>query len=203
MIQHLKQGLILSMVFVFLLASQGFSQNMEHMDFQEMHPDRDRAVVLKGGISGFQQVPSFSSPGKGRFKAKINRERTEVKYKLSYADMEGDVFMAHIHFGQAGVNGGIMVWFCGDPNAGFPPPDAIRVPLCGPKEDMLEGTFTVDELLGPGDQGIEPGAFEEFLAALENGVTYVNIHSTLKPPGEIRGQIRRSRWGKHHPMPGH
>ncbi len=86
-------------------------------------------------------------------------------------------------------------WFCGDPDAGFPPPASINVPLCGPKEDKLEGTFTADDLLGPEGQGISPGEFEAFVMALKKGLGYVNIHSTLQPPGEIRGQIHRQRWG--------
>lgn len=191
----LKQGLILSLAFVFLLVTEGFSQNINEMGFPMGHPNNDRPIVLKGGISSFQQVPSFSSGGQGHFKAEVNAERTEVKYKLSYGGMEGDVFMAHIHFAQAGANGGIMVWFCGDPDAGFPPPASINVPLCGPQEDKLEGTFTADELLGPEGQGISAGEFEAFVVALEKGLGYVNIHSTLQPPGEIRGQIHRQRFG--------
>ncbi len=102
-------GIMLSLAFIFLLVAEGFSQNMDHMGFPMGHPDNNTSMVLKGGISGFQQVPSFSSSGRGHFKAEVNAERTEVKYKLSYEGMEGDVFMAHIHFGQAGANGGIMV----------------------------------------------------------------------------------------------
>ncbi len=193
--QCLKHGLILSLAFVFLLVTEGFSQNMNDMGSPMGRPHHNTSIILKGGISSFQQVPAFSSGANGHFKAEVNVERTEVKYKLSYKGMEGDVFMAHIHFAQAGANGGIMVWFCGDPDAGFPPPASINVPLCGPKEDMLEGSFTVDELLGPEGQGISPGEFEAFVVALEKGLGYVNIHSTLQPPGEIRGQIHRQRWG--------
>ncbi|MFQ5587928.1 MAG: CHRD domain-containing protein [Nitrospiria bacterium] len=164
-----------------------------------VYADDMRPVKLKARGSGYHQVPSVSSQGRARFKARINATRTEVAYKLSYEGAEGNVFMAHIHFGQHFANGGISVWFCGDPASPiFPPPVTISVPLCEPKAGTLEGVFTADDLLGPGGQGIAPGEFEEFLQALKRGVTYINIHSDKHIPGEIRGQIRPSKRSRSH-----
>jgi hypothetical protein len=44
-------------------------------------------------------------------------------------------------------------------------------------------------VIGPAGQGIAAGEFAELLAAMRAGVTYVNVHSTLYPGGEIRAQI--------------
>ncbi len=49
--------------------------------------------------------------------------------------------------------------------------------------------ITKDGVLGPERQGIEPGAYREFLQAVSARATYVNVHSTKFPTGEIRGQI--------------
>jgi hypothetical protein len=38
-------------------------------------------------------------------------------------------------------------------------------------------------------QGLEPGEFDELVDAIRAGVTYVNVHTTKFPGGEIRGQI--------------
>ncbi len=177
-------GLMTGIFFMLLLVPNGYSETGNKM----------REVVLKARGGGFNQVPSVSSQGRAKFKARINAERTEVDYVLSYDRAEGNVFMAHIHFGQHFANGGISVWFCGDPASPiFPPPPNISVPLCEPKAGVLEGVFTADDLLGPGGQGIAPGEFEEFLRAMEKGVTYVNIHSDKHIPGEIRAQIRSFR----------
>jgi len=58
-----------------------------------------------------------------------------------------------------------------------------------------------DDVIGPGPsagpppspgQGIEPGEadrFEELLDAINAGVTYVNVHSSKWPGGEIRAQL--------------
>ncbi len=157
-------------------------------------PGEPRMTMLKAKGSGFREVPSVSSTGSARFRGTINPERTEVAYRLSYEAAEGNVFMAHIHIGQFFANGGISVWFCGDPGSPiFPPPGSISVPICDPTAGTLEGVFTAADVLGPAGQGIAAGEFEEFLRALEAGVTYVNIHSDKHIPGEIRAQIRAMR----------
>ncbi len=149
-----------------------------------------RPVKLFTTLSGFNEVPAFSTMGRGRFKAVINKARTEVAYTLMYEMMEGDVFMAHIHIGERHTNSGIMVWFCGDAGALVPPPPGVIVPPCGAREGVFEGIFTAENVLGPASRNVSPGNFEAFLNALEAGATYVNVHSLLEPPGEVRGQIR-------------
>jgi hypothetical protein len=44
-------------------------------------------------------------------------------------------------------------------------------------------------VIGPVNQGIEALAFGELLDAIDAGVTYVNVHSTKWPGGEIRAQL--------------
>ena len=45
-------------------------------------------------------------------------------------------------------------------------------------------------MIGPTGQGIAAGQFEELVRAIKAGVTYANVHSSLFPSGEIRGQIK-------------
>jgi hypothetical protein len=46
-------------------------------------------------------------------------------------------------------------------------------------------------VVGPSGQGIEPGEFDELVAAVRAGRTYANVHSTKYPAGEIRAQLDR------------
>jgi CHRD domain-containing protein len=45
-------------------------------------------------------------------------------------------------------------------------------------------------VIGPNNQGLEPGAFDELVRAMRAGFTYANVHSNRFPAGEIRGQIK-------------
>jgi hypothetical protein len=45
-------------------------------------------------------------------------------------------------------------------------------------------------VIGPADQGIDPGEFDELVRAMRAGVTYANVHTTRFGGGEIRGQIK-------------
>jgi hypothetical protein len=53
----------------------------------------------------------------------------------------------------------------------------------------VEGVLTTDDVIGPTTQGINAGEFDELLQAVREGSTYVNVHSSLYPIGEIRAQL--------------
>lgn len=140
---------------------------------------------LRARLQGFQEPPAISTGARGEFRAKIDGD--EIEYELSYSGLEGTVTQAHIHLGQVGVNGGISVWLCGTPTN----PGPAGTPTCpGPNSGTVTRTVSAANVIGPAGQGIAAGEFEELLAAIRAGVTYANVHSTMWPGGEIRGQIR-------------
>jgi hypothetical protein len=51
-------------------------------------------------------------------------------------------------------------------------------------------------VIGPTGQGISAGQFGEMLDAIDVDSTYVNVHTTTYPSGEIRSQLEDS--GHHH-----
>jgi hypothetical protein len=139
-------------------------------------------------LRGFQEVPAISSVARGWFEARLMRNST-LEYELSYKDLQGQVTEAHIHFAQPDVNGGISVWLCTTSGVSAP----AGTPTC-PSSGTLNGRITAAEVVGPEAQGISPGEFDELLRAIRAGKTYVNVHSTLFPRGEIRGQIEDYRY---------
>jgi len=133
-------------------------------------------------MTGYQEVVAgtISSIATGEFVAEIDDEADIITYTLTYANIEGGgPTVAHIHFGARGTTGGVSAFLCG--GGGKPP--------CPPVSGSVTDIITRNDVVGPNAQGIEATNFEEFVLAIRSGVTYVNVHSTRFPGGEIRGQI--------------
>ncbi len=141
-----------------------------------------RRAAFGARLSGFREVPSVSTTGNGIFGARLETNNT-ISYKLQFSNLEGQPQVAHIHFGQPGVEGGVIATLCGGDGK----------PGCTSDQEIT-GTITAADIVGPAAQGIAPGEFEEVLRAIRRGVTYVNVHSDKFPDGEIRGQI----WAPRH-----
>jgi hypothetical protein len=159
------------------------------------------AVATGGGrkiderLMGFQEVPAVSTGASGKFSARIGRFGDEIRYELSYSDLEGAVTQAHIHVGQERVNGGISVWLCGNPSPTVTPPPGTQ--LCPPSPATISGTIEADDVVGPAPQGVDVGELDELLNAIDAGVAYTNVHSARFPGGEIRAQLDDRGHGGH------
>jgi CHRD domain-containing protein len=152
-------------------------------------------------LSGYHEVHFIAAPtpalrgaistqASGTFRAAIDDAASTIRYELSYSGLEGEVTQSHIHFGQRHTVGGIVVWLC--QTTGTPAPAAVAAltPMC-PAEGTVTGTIVAAQVLTATGQGIDAGEFDEVVRAIRAGAAYANVHSTLFPPGEIRGQIHR------------
>jgi hypothetical protein len=144
------------------------------------HDDEKGGAKTK--LDGYQEVVgpgSISTIGKGELKLKI--EDSQISYTLTYT-LENPATVAHIHFAQRHVGGGVIAFLCGG-GTKPPCPPGVGSPA------TVSGVITPADILGPASQGIEPGSFDEAVRAIRAGATYANVHSTRWPNGEIRGQI--------------
>jgi CHRD domain len=145
---------------------------------------------IREQLTGYEEDPrAISTTGSGSFKARIDRSDQTIDYRLSYADLEGAVTQAHIHFGLRSQSGGISAFLCS--NLGNGP---AGTQACPPSPNTITGTIRPVDVIGPGGpapngQGIEPGEFDELVAAIRAGATYANLHTTTYPAGEIRAQL--------------
>jgi CHRD domain-containing protein len=152
--------------------------------------------VFRAELVGFNEVPSVSTAGHGRFYAVLNQEETELTYWISFSGLTAPTSQSHIHVGQHHTNGGISVWLC---EGSLQAPTA-STPSCGPTgstEGEVMGVLTSAEVIGPAGQGIAATEFAELIEAMRHGAAYANVHSVSPttppgvqfPNGEIRGQI--------------
>ena len=167
-------------------------------------PFTDAFKRIKETLTGYEEVPSISTRATGVFSGRIDNQESKLDWTLSYSDLEGAVQQSHIHFGNKGVNGGITVFLCtnlGNGPAGTQP--------CPAPPATISGTITAADIspdipatAAARTQGLETGEFDEFLEAVRAGSTYVNIHSTRWPGGEVRSQISGHQ-GNHTGSEGH
>jgi hypothetical protein len=137
-------------------------------------------------LTGYEETPSaVSTTGNGTFSARISNDESRIDWELSYADLEGAIQQAHIHFGQRAVTGPITVFLCtnlGNGPAGTQP--------CPAPPATISGTIVAADVTNlANERGISAGELDEVIAAIRAGATYVNVHSTRWPGGEIRSQI--------------
>jgi len=159
-------------------------------------------VLAQGGfkrinetLTGYEETSAnsaaISTTGNGEFHATISNDESRIDWELSYSDLQGAVQQSHIHFGAKGTTGGITVFLCtnlGNGPAGTQP--------CPAPPATISGTITAADVspnipatAGARAQGLNTGEMDELIKAIRAGATYVNVHSTTWPTGEIRSQI--------------
>lgn len=146
---------------------------------------RADANLLLEELSGYNETTlALSTTGEGQFRMQIDRNGQEISYELSYASLEAPVLQAHVHFGSPSQSGGISFFLC--TNLGNGP---VGTQACPAAPATITGTIRPADIIGPAGQGIAAGEFGEVLAAIDAGFTYVNVHSSKYPAGEIRAQL--------------
>ena len=136
-------------------------------------------------FSGFNEVPSILSEGKGTLDLTLDRTASTLTFTLTYSNLSAPVTQSHIHFGKVHVNGSVVVFFC--TNLGNGPPGTQA---CPPGGGTVTGTITASNVIPVPSQNVSAGDFDAIEDALESNTAYANIHTTSFPAGEVRGQVR-------------
>ena len=127
--------------------------------------------------TGAQEVPARQTIARGHALFKLSADGRELQYQL-YVERIDNVLQAHIHMAAPGVNGGIVTWL-------YPPAPPLQL-IPGRTHGLLAAGVirdanVINALAGQGLAGL--------VAQLRAGNTYVNVHTTQFPGGEIRGQL--------------
>lgn len=132
------------------------------------------ALQLKANLSGAEEVPPVATDASGKAIFHVNGDRTAIDFKLEFngTNLLG-VAGSHIHCGAAGVNGPVVVFLAGAVPGGF---DGAY---------QLKATLTQENIVNTACGA----TLEALVESMQEGNTYVNVHSPAFPGGEIRGQI--------------
>ena len=134
--------------------------------------------LFKATLSGDQEVPAVDTITTGRVKIRINDTSTAGEFTLTVNDGVR-AQQAHIHCGQPGENGPVIVFLAGFHNLGWD--------VDG--EWVSNATFTDDNMA---NRESPCGAtLTELIQAMRDGRTYANVHTVAHPGGEVRGLIQK------------
>jgi hypothetical protein len=117
-------------------------------------------------LSGANEVPPTDTDGEGIALVILNDAGDTLTVDVYWDDLTGPAMAAHIHIGAADVPGPVVIPFSGFPSA---------------VGGHFSNQYTAADVTG----GV---TFDDVIAALFAGNTYVNIHTARYPGGEIRGQ---------------
>jgi hypothetical protein len=142
---------------------------------------------LRAKLRAHNEIPIVISNATGEFRGKVDFDAQTIEYELTYDGLEGAVTQSHIHAAQPFANGGIFIWLCQTGQAAAP----AGTPAC-PTElpALVTGVIDVADIVAPAGQSIAAQSFADAIEAIAGGNAYVNVHSSVSPGGEIRGQIR-------------
>ena len=130
-------------------------------------------------LLGSNEVPPTGSPGTGS--ATFTLTGNILTIDETFSGLEAAATAAHIHCcGPVGVNEIVAVPFT-------PFPNATSGHFTGSVDLTLSGSYNAAFITQEG--GTVALAETGLLTALNSGQTYANIHDTMFPGGEIRGQI--------------
>lgn len=105
--------------------------------------------------------------------ASFTRTGTTVAYTVTYQGVASTPTGLHIHApATTAQTSGIIV-------------DLVTTPLSG-SSGVLTGTFTAANIRSIAGQ--PPISMDSLMVLMQNGSAYVNVHSSVFPAGEIRGQ---------------
>jgi len=172
-----RMGLVITGLLI-LVAAYGLSQYGPPTDPQPPQPPTPQqqgsgVILLTALLTVTQEVPpaAAATPATARGAAVLlfDPATSTLNFSLAYAGLSGAATAAHFHNGAFGAAGPVAVWICGPP---------AQNPLSGACPATPSGFLT-------GTWSVPAGLVPTLLA----GGLYINVHTALNSPGEIRGQV--------------
>ena len=157
-----------SLLFVFAFGFSSCEKGAEEKNITD---------YTKNGIimSGAQETPAVPSSALGSMDVFYSKYTRTLTYKVTWSGLTDSLSLMHIHgLAPTGFAAGVVQNIVAASNSIFPQKTSGKFTYL--KSGTISGTLLVDGV-----------AVKE--QDLLNGVYYMNIHTSVYPAGEIRGQI--------------
>ena len=134
-----------------------------------------QTYTLTANLTGGNETPApgLNTGAFGSATVVVDMTARTVSYNVQVYNLPSGVTASHIHVGAVGTPGPVVV--------NFAPPTATS------NDFGFSGTVKDTEFVLRPDQGIRSA--DDMFQAILGGNSYVNVHSTVNPGGEIRGQL--------------
>lgn len=117
-------------------------------------------LLVTAKLNGEQEVPSVNTDAEGLASFTISENRDSVNYQIVVNNLSGPITGIHIHEGEVGSNGGVLVNLT----------------------PSVDGNLIVGSIASA-------DISNEFIGKLLTGAYYLNVHTSQNASGEIRGQL--------------
>ena len=126
---------------------------------------------FRATLNGASEVPANNSAASGT--ARFTVDGAQLDYTLDVQNLTGAT-AAHIHTGAPGVNG---------------PPIVFLFQQAAPGATVSAGSLAAGSVDASDMIATAGVSYDSMLSLIRRGNAYVNVHTTARPAGEIRGQI--------------
>jgi hypothetical protein len=136
-------------------------------------------INYTANLTGGAEVPAVTSNGSGTFTGTLDPATKIMSYTVTFTGLGTTSILSHIHGpGTPAQAVGVIFNFQTAPTATVPfTPGATS------------GSYSGTVLLTSANQITTTVNGDSLLKLIDGGLSYVNVHSTQFPGGEIRGQI--------------
>src|SRR6266478_9070412 len=143
-------------------------------------------ITFVGSLTGANEVPPVPSPGTGLATVVVDSTAQTLQVNVAFSGLTSNDNAAHIHCcAPLGTNAGVATTVPAFP--GFP------LGVTSGSYSSVVFDLTQPTIYNPAcvtlQGGTIPLAEAALIAGIQNGTTYVNIHTVNFPGGEIRGQL--------------
>jgi len=140
-------------------------------------PASAQSFTLTATLTGAgEATPTTAAINTGAFgdaTVVVDMSAQTATYSVRVFNLPSGVTASHIHVGAAGTAGPVVVNFA---------------PVANSSNDFgFTGVVSFANFVLRPDQGIRSS--DDMVQAILGGNSYVNVHSTVNPGGEIRGQL--------------